>query len=116
MTSLAYAMGASGQGGGAQGGADFSFILLMVAMFVIFYFLLIRPQQKKQKELKEMIANLKHGDQVITSSGIYGKITAITDQTITLEIAEKTKIKLARNAVGAVIERSGEPPVTPKAS
>lgn len=106
MTSLAYAMGAPGGGGAAGGGGDFSFIIMMGVMFAIFYFLLIRPQQKKQKEIKNMIANLAHGDVVMTSGGIQGKVVALTDTVVTLEIAEKVKIKVARNFIGAVLQKA----------
>ena len=109
MTSLAYAMGAPGGGGGISGGGgDFSFIIMMGVMFAIFYFLLIRPQQKKQKEIKNMIANLGHGDVVMTSGGIQGKVVALTDTVVTLEIADKVKIKVARNFVGAVLQKASK--------
>lgn len=113
MTSIAYAMG--GNPGGAAGGAEsgWGFILPMIVIFVIFYFLLIRPQQKKQKELKAMIDNLAYGDTVITSGGIHGKITGLTDTIATLEIADKVRIKVSRSAIGAVIQKAGAP--APKA-
>ncbi|MBN1828550.1 MAG: preprotein translocase subunit YajC [Deltaproteobacteria bacterium] len=106
MTGIAYAMGSAGQlGGGAKGG-DFSFIFVMIAMFAIFYFLLIRPQQKKQKEVKAMLSNLTHGDSVMTAGGIQGKITALTDDVVTLEIADKVRIKVARSHIGTVIQKA----------
>jgi preprotein translocase subunit YajC len=106
----AYAMGAPGGAGGGAGGGDFSFIIMMAVLFGIFYFLLIRPQQKKQKEIKNMIANLAHGDLVMTSGGIQGKVTALTDTVVTIEIADKVKIKVARNFIGAVLQKAtGEP-------
>ncbi len=102
--SLAYAMGAPG-GGGGQGG-DIQFIIMMAVIFLIFYFLLIRPQQKKQKELKAMIDNMKHGDTVITTGGIYGKVTGLTDNIVTLEIAEKIRVKVLRSHIGAMAEKA----------
>jgi len=113
LTSIAYAMG--GNPGGAAGGAEsgWGFILPMIVIFVIFYFLLIRPQQKKQKELKAMIDNLAYGDTVITSGGIHGKITGLTDTIATLEIADKVRIKVSRSAIGAIIQKAGAP--APKA-
>ena len=113
MTSIAYAM--CGNPGGAAGGAEsgWGFILPMIVIFVIFYFLLIRPQQKKQKELKAMIDNLAYGDTVITSGGIHGKITGLTDTIATLEIADKVRIKVSRSAIGAIIQKAGAP--APKA-
>jgi preprotein translocase subunit YajC len=102
----AFAMGAPGGGGGAAGGGDISFIIMMAVLFGIFYFLMIRPQQKKQKEIKAMIANLAHGDLVMTSGGIQGKVTALTDTIVTIEIADKVKIKVARNFIAAVLQKS----------
>ena len=107
MTSLAYAMGAPGQGAPSQG-ADFSFIIVMAAIFAIFYFLLIRPQQKRQKELQEMINNLQHGDMVVTTGGIHGKIAALTDQIVTLEIADKVRIKVSRANIAAVTQTAAK--------
>lgn len=107
MTNVAYALGAPGGGGGAAGGGgDFSFIIMMGVLFAIFYFLMIRPQQKKQKEMKAMIANLTHGDLVMTSGGIQGKVTGLTDTIVTLEVADKVKIKVARNFIGAVLQKA----------
>jgi len=83
-------------------------ILLMVGMFAIMYFLMIRPQQKKQKELKEMLSNLTHGDVVVTSGGIHGKIAAMTGDIITLEVADKVRIKVSRSFIAAVLEKAGE--------
>lgn len=77
--------------------------LPIIILFAIFYFLLIRPQQKKAKEHKEMVANLKKGQRVVTSSGIYGTVQSIDDTTVGLEIADKVKVKMARNNVAAVL-------------
>ncbi|MEN6330812.1 MAG: preprotein translocase subunit YajC [Smithella sp.] len=109
MTSLAYAMGNNPNVTGAAGGGDWGFVLTMVIIFGIFYFLIIRPQQKKQKELKAMIDNLAYGDTVITTGGIYGKVSGIADAVITLEIADKVKIKVTRSAIGAVTQKAGAP-------
>ena len=107
MTGIAYAMGAGGAGGGALGGGgDMSFIVVMVAIFAIFYFLLIRPQQKKQKETKAMLSNLAHGDTIVTVGGLYGKITAVAEQTVTLEVADKVKVKISRGHIAAVTQKA----------
>lgn len=73
MIGIAYAMGAGGQGAAAPGG-EYHFIILMVAIFAIFYFLLIRPQQKQARRHQEFIRNLKVGDRVVTTGGIHGEI------------------------------------------
>lgn len=101
MISTAFAMGPTGgQAGQAGGLAGF---LPIIILFAIFYFLLIRPQQKKAKEHRDMIANLKKGNRIVTSGGIYGTITSMDDTTIGLEIADKVKIKLSRGNVAALV-------------
>ncbi len=72
-------------------------------MFAIFYFLLIRPQQKKAKEHREMVANLKKGMRIMTSGGIHGTITTLDESTVGVEIAEKVKIKVARGNIAMVL-------------
>ncbi len=99
--SSAYAMGGLGGGGGTGGLGAF---LPLILMFVVFYFLLIWPQQKKAKAHKQVLANLQKGDTVVTSSGIYGTITGLTDTIVTLEIAEKVRIKVARSSVAGVVK------------
>jgi preprotein translocase subunit YajC len=94
---LAYAMGS--QAGQGQGGSQWMSFLPLVLLFVVFYFLLIRPQQKKAKTHKNLLDNLKKGDEVVTAGGMYGKITGITDNTITIEIAEKVRIKIAKGSI-----------------
>jgi preprotein translocase subunit YajC len=105
LTSLAYAMG--GSPAGSAGGGDWGFIITMVVIFVIFYFLLIRPQQKKQKELKALLNTLAYGDTVMTTGGIHGKITGLADAVITLEIADKVRIKVSRSAIGTILQKAG---------
>ena len=105
---VAYAMGGMG-GGNETAGGNLSFIIMMATLFGIFYFLLILPQQKKQKELKKMLADLAHGDVVMTTGGIQGKVTALTDTIVTLEIAEKVRIRVARSFIGAVVEKAPKP-------
>lgn len=102
MISTAFAMG-SAEGQAAGGLAGF---LPIIILFAIFYFLLIRPQQKKAKEHREMISNLKKGNRIVTSGGIYGTITTIDDTTLGLEIADKVKIKVSRGNVSAVVSES----------
>ena len=80
-------------------------LLPMVALFVIFYFLLIRPQQKRQKEHKNMVANLAKGDEVVTTGGVLGKINKIGDNFVDLEIANNVEIKIQKNSVSAVMPK-----------
>ena len=81
------------------GGAGLSQLVMLGIMFVVFYFLLIRPQQKKQKEHRDMLAALKRGDKVITNGGILGKITGITDHIVVLEVAEKIRMRVLRSHI-----------------
>ena len=74
-------------------------IFLIVAMFAVLYFLMIRPQMKRAKEQKAMIEALQKGDEVVTAGGIVGRITKITDQYVTVEVAPNTEIVLQRTAV-----------------
>lgn len=101
-------MGGFGGGTGTGGGGDFGFMIVMAILFAIFYFLLIRPQQQKQKELKDMLANLGHGDTVVTTGGIHGKVVALTDTVVTLEIADKVRIKVSRSFIGGIIQKAGK--------
>jgi preprotein translocase subunit YajC len=99
-------MGAPAGGAAApQGGmAAFMNIVPLIFMFAIFYFLLIRPQQKKAKEHRAMLESLKTGDSVKTAAGIHGKVAAIEDQVITLEIATGVKIKVDKPFVTTVVK------------
>jgi len=108
LTDIAYAMGGFGGGGGTGGGGDLSFIIMMAVVFAIFYFLMIRPQQQRQKEIKKMRENLNHGDMVITAGGIHGKVTGLTDTIVTLEIAEKVRIKVSREYIGTVTQKAAK--------
>ena len=95
---------------GAAGGAQLiSMLVSMVLMVAVFYFLLIRPQRKKDKKVKEMLAALKSGDRICTIGGIYGTITKIKDDTITIAVgSERTEMVLARWAIRNVEEVSVE--------
>ena len=93
MVDVAFAADAAAGAGGAGGLMSF---LPLVLIFVVFYFLLIRPQQKKAKAHQEFVANLKKGDEVLTSGGLQGKITGLTDRVATIEIAENVRVKIAR--------------------
>ena len=87
----------------AAGGTDMLMsIAPMVLIFIVFWFLLIRPQQKKAKEHRAMVQALKRGDRVVTNGGIYGQVTHVADDHLMVEIAEGVKIKLDRSAVSAI--------------
>jgi len=95
-----------GEGGGSSPLAFLPFILI----FVVFYFLILRPQQKQNKERKKMLSELKRGDDIITSGGIYGKITNVSeDDVITLEIAKGISIKITRSGIAGPQPSAEEP-------
>lgn len=84
----------------AQGGGSALFQFApLIFMFVIFYFLVLVPQRKKQKALEEMLNNLKNGDQVVTQGGIYGTVSSIKDGVVQLQVAPSVKIEIARSAI-----------------
>lgn len=85
-------------GGCAPGGSS-QFPLMMILMIAVFYFILIRPQQKKQKEQDAWLKSLKKGDEVVTNGGVIGRISGLTDNTVTLEVQEKVRIKVLRSSV-----------------
>jgi preprotein translocase subunit YajC len=103
MNVLAYAMGTGGSGS-SEGAGFISFVPLLL-MFAIFYFLLIRPQQKKAKQHRELLGALKKGDKVINSGGLHGTVTGLTDDVVTMEIAPKVRVKVSRGSVSAVVAK-----------
>ncbi|PLY02358.1 MAG: preprotein translocase subunit YajC [Desulfuromonas sp.] len=97
MATEAFAM--AGQQAAQQGGNPYSGVIMLVLMFAVFYFLLIRPQQKRAKQHKALIDALSVGDSVVTAGGIHGKVAAVTDTVITLEIATGVKVRINRSSV-----------------
>jgi preprotein translocase subunit YajC len=87
------------QAGGAPGGGGSMGLILMAGMVIVFYFFLIRPQAKKQKEQRTFETDLEKGSEVVTASGIIGKINKIEDQIITLEVANKVFIRVTKGAI-----------------
>ena len=95
----AYAQGASG------GGPGFESFLPLILIFAVFYFLLIRPQQKRTKQHKEMVAALSKGEEVVTNGGLLGKVTDVDDNFISLEISSGLTVKVQRQAVSQVMPK-----------
>ena len=90
---------------GAQQGDPFGFLLPMIIIFAAFYFLLIRPQQKKQKAHAALVANLSAGDEILTAGGILGVITGINEHYAIVKIAENTEIKIQKSSVAQVVPK-----------
>ncbi len=100
----AYAQAAEATSSAVPGG-DAINIFILIAMFVVFWFLLIRPQQKRAKEHKNMVEALSKGDEVVIQSGIAGKISEINDNFIKLEIAPNTQVSVQKGAVASVLPK-----------
>jgi len=103
MNWIQFAMGPTGSNGG---GSPLGLLIPLLGMLAIFYFLLIRPQQKKQRQLQTMISAITKGDRVLTTGGIYGTVVGVKDNIIVLKIAEDVKIEIVKQAVASVVEKS----------
>ena len=100
MESLAYA--AEGAPTGSPLG---SMLAPLILMFVIFYFLLIRPQQKKQRQHQDMLQNIRKGDKVVTSGGLYGVVVKVTEKDVVLEVADKVNLRFTIGSIGVVRDK-----------
>jgi preprotein translocase subunit YajC len=101
---LAYAA-AGPPGGGSQ--SMLPTIVMVASMFAIFYFLLLRPQQKQKQERERMLSAMKRGDRVVTTSGMHGTVTALSEHTVTLRVADQVKLEFDRSAIGRVVAGQG---------
>jgi len=95
-------MGGFGGGGGAEGGSSWMSFLPLVLIIGIFYFLILRPQNKKQKETKRMLEALKKGDRVVTIGGIHGVIQTVKESTVIVRVDESTKLEFSRSAISSI--------------
>jgi preprotein translocase subunit YajC len=82
-------------------------IVMVASMFAIFYFLLLRPQQKQKQERERMLSAMKRGDRVVTTSGMHGTVTALSEHTVTLRVADQVKLEFDRSAIGRVVAGQG---------
>lgn len=103
--SIVYAMGQVPQQPGQEAPNPLVSLMPLILMFVIFYFLLIRPQQKKQKEHKQMLSELKKNDQVVTSGGIHATIVNIKDKTYVIRVDDNVKLEISKSAVAGIIKK-----------
>ena len=106
--SLAVELAQTTPDAGSGTGSTFGFFLPIVAMFLLFYALIIRPQSRQQKQHKKMLEQVARGDQVVTSGGIHGKVTGVADDVLTVEIADRVRVKLNKSAVSSRVA-GGEP-------
>ncbi len=92
-------------GGGGDAMSGFQGLIPLILIFVLFYFLLIRPQQKRQKQHKEMVAGLAKGDEVVTMGGTLGRIIDVGENFVTLEVAKNVEIKVQKHAVQSMMPK-----------
>ena len=93
------------QAAAAPAGPGMGDLIFFVAIIVLFYFMLIRPQMKRQKEHKKLVSDLAKGDEVITNGGLLGKVTKVGDDFLTVQVAENVQVKVQRVQVGAVMPK-----------
>jgi preprotein translocase subunit YajC len=106
MVDFAYAMAQPPNGGGSQG--VMVQVLFFAAIFAIFYFLLIRPQQKQKRDVEVMRGAVKKGDRVVTTSGLHGTVVGLNEQTMTLKVADQVRLDFDRSALGRILTASGD--------
>lgn len=95
-------------GAGGDSGSPFTALIPFVLIFVMFYFLILRPQQKQSKQRQDMLKNVKRGDNVLTSGGIYGRVLNINGEVITLEIAKGISVRVARSGISGFATTNDE--------
>src|SRR3989441_7626647 len=95
-------------GGGLGSNAFLTQIAFFGAIFAIFYFLLIRPQQKQKKDRETMLSAVKRGDRVVTTGGLHGTVIGLSEQTITLRVSDQVKLEFDKSAVGRIVEGQGQ--------
>jgi preprotein translocase subunit YajC len=108
MIDLAYAMAPGPAGGGGNGGGIMSILPLMIGMFAIMYFLIIRPQQKQRRERESLLRAIKKGDRVVTTGGLYGTVVGLSEHTVTLKVADQVKLDFERAAIGRIVPAAGD--------
>ncbi|MFZ1520000.1 MAG: preprotein translocase subunit YajC [Ignavibacteriaceae bacterium] len=92
------------QDGEGGGGSLISTVIMFGAIFAIFYFMIIRPQQKRAKEREKLLSNIEKGDKIITSGGVHATIVGLEEKTVLIEIAPNVKVKVERSAIGSVVK------------
>jgi preprotein translocase subunit YajC len=103
-----YAYAAAQAPSGSGGGSMMVQIAFFAAIFAIFYFLLIRPQQKQKRERESMLSAVKPGDRVVMSSGLHGTVVKLSDHNVTLKVADQVRLEFDRSAIGRIVPASGE--------
>jgi preprotein translocase subunit YajC len=114
LLNVAFAMSSGAQSGQQPGGSFLPGLLTLGLIFLVFYFLLIRPQQKTQKQLQQMRNTLRNGDRIMTSGGIFGTIESISQDSVMIKVADKVKIEVTKSAIAGLREGNGKGKKTQK--
>ena len=101
---MEYLIAMAPQGGDGGGGSLISTLIMFGAIFAIFYFMIIRPQQKRAKEREKLLSNIEKGDKIVTIGGVHATIAGIEEKTVLIEIAPNVKMKVDRSAIGSIIK------------
>jgi len=108
MRMVDYAYAAAQSPSGQGGGSMMVQLAFFAAIFAIFYFLLIRPQQKTKRDRETMLSAVKPGDRVVMSSGLHGTVVKLTDQGVTVKVADQVRLEFDRSAIGRIVPAQGE--------
>lgn len=100
---MEYLFAMAPQGGEGGGGSMISTLIMFGAIFAIFYFMIIRPQQKKAKEREKMLSEVKKGDKIVTGGGIHGTIAGLDEKTVLIDVGNNVKLKFERSAVSTIV-------------
>ncbi len=106
MVDFAYAAGQMPNGGGS--GSVMTQLLFFAAIFAIFYFLLVRPQQKQRRDREALLSTVKKGDRVVTTSGLHGTVVGLNEHTVTLKVADQVKLDFDRASIGRIVPAGGD--------
>jgi preprotein translocase subunit YajC len=113
MLSLLTAMPAP-EASAAGGGSMMTTFITFGLIIAIFYFLIIRPQKKREKETKEMLASIKKGDRVVSIGGIHGTVMIVKETTVVIKVDDNTRIEFSRNAISSIVDRKSDAPTARK--
>ena len=107
MITQLFAYGMTGTGGGAagqgSGGSPMSLIFMIIAIFAVMYFLMIRPQQRQKKQHQDLLSKISKGDKVITAGGLHGTIAGVKDNTVIVKVADNVMVELSRSSISKVV-------------
>jgi len=117
MINVLYAMPTTGGGSatGQGGGNPMSLIFMIIAIFAVMYFLMIRPQQRQKKQHQDMLSQVGKGDKVVTAGGVHGTITGVKDNTVIVKIADNVKVEVNRSSISQIVSSKSSKTTQPQA-